>query len=86
MPESIKDLPSDVFQEMLNRMSYSPIASDRAVINCLLTCSLWRLIGESILYSNVSLIDAQLVKFCKWPNHATKWTKTVTIGIEPAYY
>ncbi|KIW92172.1 uncharacterized protein Z519_07156 [Cladophialophora bantiana CBS 173.52] len=86
MPRTIMDLPLELLQDALKSIFHFPPDIDGTLLNCMSTCSLWRHIGESTLYSNVTLTGPQLVKFCESPNDAAKWTKSLIVHIQPAYY
>ncbi|KAJ9502837.1 hypothetical protein H2202_001959 [Exophiala xenobiotica] len=55
---------------------------DRSFLNALTVCSLWKAVGEKVLWTDVSVSDTNLDKFCQSTSTAMSMTRTFTLTMQ----
>lgn len=80
MPRTINDLSTEVLRQLLRHAKVnSSRERDATFLNTLTVCRLWYEIGHELLWTDVSLTGAQLVKFTRCPHPSSAIMRSLTI-------
>ncbi|KAJ9603846.1 hypothetical protein H2200_011367 [Cladophialophora chaetospira] len=74
---TINDFPTEVLELVLAEVIRAP----GNILNALTTCTLWRRVGENLLWTDVALTDETLPRFCASDSAAFATVHTLTVRI-----
>lgn len=84
MSLNINNFPAEVVRLILAKVkSVSRDRRDTTFLDALITCRLWHHIGEELLWTDISLSNFNLIRFCASSSTAFSLTRSLSIKIFP---